>query len=292
MSAPAAGAEAGNALEADVRRAREGSRAALERVVAATQGPLYNLALRMLWHPQDAEDATQEIQVRIITHLAKFRGESAFMTWAYRVAANYLRSTRRGRMERERLTFHRFGEELAQTAPEPAAGALAGVERALLLEEVRVGCTLGMLLCLGREERLTFILGEILELGHAEGAAILEIAPAAFRKRLSRARQRVIAFTRARCGLVEPDNPCRCHHRLGFALAAGRLDPQRLLHARHPGTARAFPGVLEQIRRLDAAQRAVALYRAQGETRPGGDFTGRVRAMLATLAPAAPPVSP
>ena len=38
--------------------------------------------IRMLWHPADAEDATQEILVRIVTHLGSFRGESAFTTWA------------------------------------------------------------------------------------------------------------------------------------------------------------------------------------------------------------------
>jgi DNA-directed RNA polymerase specialized sigma24 family protein len=63
----------------------------------------------MLWHPDDAEDATREILSRIITKLATFRGDSAFRTWSFRVATNHLRNVRRSRAEREALTFERSG---------------------------------------------------------------------------------------------------------------------------------------------------------------------------------------
>ncbi len=52
-----------------VQAARSGDRAALEELVTRIQKPLYNLAVRMLWHPADAEDATQEILIKIITQL-------------------------------------------------------------------------------------------------------------------------------------------------------------------------------------------------------------------------------
>ena len=47
---------------------------------------MYNLSLRMLMYPADAEDAVQEILIKIITHLSDFRGKSRFTTWSYRVA--------------------------------------------------------------------------------------------------------------------------------------------------------------------------------------------------------------
>ena len=94
-------------IETLVARAQEGDRAALETVIASMRDRIYNLALRMLWHPADAEDATQEILVRLVTHLGSFRGESTFSTWAYRVASNYLLTTRKRRAEREELTFER-----------------------------------------------------------------------------------------------------------------------------------------------------------------------------------------
>ena len=113
------------AMDDLIARAREGDRAALEGVLDGVRDRIYNLALRMLWHPADAEDATQEILIRIVTHLGSFRGESAFSTWSYRVAANYLLTTRKRRAEREELTFERFAEQLdeglAPEQPDPAA---------------------------------------------------------------------------------------------------------------------------------------------------------------------------
>src|SRR5215831_7757277 len=98
-------------LDELVTRAQHGDSAALGRLVERIQQKLYQLALRMLWHAEDAKDGTQEILVRVITHLASFRGESSFLTWAYRVAANHLASTRKSRLEKQNYTFQRFGEE-------------------------------------------------------------------------------------------------------------------------------------------------------------------------------------
>src|SRR5258708_32569903 len=101
-------------LEDLVRRAREGDRVSLEHLVSAIQDRVYGLALRMLWHPEDARDATQEILVRIVTRLGSFRGESSFSTWTHRVAANYLLTVRKSRLEKQAYTFERFGRELEQ----------------------------------------------------------------------------------------------------------------------------------------------------------------------------------
>lgn len=226
-------------LEDLARRARDGDRESLERLVAAIQDRIYGLALRMLWHREDARDATQEILVRIVTRLGTFRGESAFTTWAHRVAANYLLRARKSRLERQGYTFERFGDELDQGLSDAPVPEVAG-ETALLLEEVKIGCTLGMLTCLDRPHRLAYVLGEILEMEGDEAARVLGIRPAAFRKRLSRARDSVVAFTRAKCGLVDPRRPCRCRRRVARALQLGRLDPARLEFATDAAAARRF----------------------------------------------------
>jgi DNA-directed RNA polymerase specialized sigma24 family protein len=59
-------------LEQEARRAIEVDRHALERLVRAIQGDIYGIALRMLCNREDAEDATQEILVRVVTRLAQF----------------------------------------------------------------------------------------------------------------------------------------------------------------------------------------------------------------------------
>ncbi|MBI3402259.1 MAG: RNA polymerase sigma factor [Acidobacteria bacterium] len=218
-------------LESLAARAKDGDREALEALVAAIRHDIYNLAVRMLWHPADAEDATQEILLRIVTKLATFRGDSAFRTWSFRVATNHLLNVRRSRAEREALTFERFGTDLETGLSDPPAGPADDPQQALLVEEVKLGCTTGMLLCLSREERLAYIVGDILDLPSEEAARSLGIRPPAFRKRLSRARDRLRTFMRAHCGLVSPDAACSCRRRVASAIAHGRVDPDRLLFA-------------------------------------------------------------
>jgi DNA-directed RNA polymerase specialized sigma24 family protein len=61
-------------LEKLARRAAAGDSAALSRLVEEVQHPVYRLALRFLGHAEDAKDASQEILVRLITHLGSFEG--------------------------------------------------------------------------------------------------------------------------------------------------------------------------------------------------------------------------
>jgi RNA polymerase sigma factor (sigma-70 family) len=267
-------------LEAAVTRAKAGDRAALDAVVRAVHKDVYNLALRFLWHPQDAEDAAQEIMIRVVTGLATFRGESAFRTWVYRVACNALLTLKQQRMEERRLSFEAFGKDLADGLAERTPSDEPGPERRLLLEEIKVGCTLAMLLCLGRDERIAYILGEILELDHAEAAAALEISPAAFRKRLSRAREGINSFMRAHCGLANPANACRCHRRADAAVRLGRVDPANLLFASSAEQAKRFPRVLAEIRRLEDTRRAAALYRSHPRAEPSAAFAQWLKGLL------------
>src|ERR1051325_3527416 len=88
-----------------VAAAQNGSREALEGVISYAQGYIYNLALRMLQLPLDAEDATQEILIYLITHLGQFHGGSSFSTWMYRIASNHLLNVRVRDREKNHLAF-------------------------------------------------------------------------------------------------------------------------------------------------------------------------------------------
>ena len=125
-----------------VERAREGDATALDELVRSVQHDVYGLAIRMLWDPHDAQDATQEILVKVVTRLDRFRGDSALRTWVYRVAVNHLLTTRRRRVEQRGWTFEAFAEDLAAGLDMGAADASSPAEE-LLAEEVKVGCTLG-----------------------------------------------------------------------------------------------------------------------------------------------------
>lgn len=272
----------GATIEALVAQAREGDRDALEAMVGQIQDWIYNLALRMLWHPADAEDATQEILIRIITNLGRFRGDSAFTTWAYRVAANHLLTTRKRRAEREELTFDRFAEDLDRGIAAAIPPPDTEVEDRLLEEEVKLGCTTGMLLCLDRGHRLAYILGEVFHLESGDGAAILGISPAAFRKRLSRSRTRLQEFLERNCGIVNPANPCRCARRTGYAVQTGRVDPLHLLFAAHP----THPDEEDRLRiatkEMDQLYTAAALFRGRGWYAAPARVAEEIRRVIAT----------
>jgi RNA polymerase sigma factor (sigma-70 family) len=234
-----------------VGRAREGDGPALEQLVVAIKDTVFGLAVRMLWHPEDAEDATQEILMKVVTHLGTFRGESAFRTWVYRIATNHLLNVRQGRVERERITFAAFGEQLGSGLIDPPASPGSDADQALLEEEVKIGCTTGMLLCLDRDDRIAYVLGDVFELRSEDAASVLDIEPATFRKRLSRARERLRAFMRAHCGLVNDAAACRCARRVETAVRLGRVDPGQLLFAPHPKSASRRLPVLEEIGEME-----------------------------------------
>src|SRR5262249_49423775 len=141
-------------LEQIARLAQQGNREALEQLVEQIQDKVYGLALRMLWHPADAEDAAQEILIRVITRLGSFRGESKFTTWVFRTATNYLCDVRKSRLEEQRYTFERFGNEIDEGLSSAPAQNARPIDEVLMLEEIKIGCTLGMLLCLDRPHRL------------------------------------------------------------------------------------------------------------------------------------------
>ncbi len=267
-------------LEDLVLRARDGDQASLETIVTRIQHKVYGLALRMLWHPEDARDAAQEILIRVVTRLGSFRGESAFLTWVYRVAVNHLLSARASRLEEQRLTFDLFAKDLDEGLLPAAEGS---EDEALLLEEVKIGCTLGMLSCLDRPHRLAYILGEILEMDGREAAGILEIDQTTYRKRLSRARARIVAFMKAKCGLISPDRPCRCRRRVRYAVDRGRVDPGHLLFASDADRAQRFPSVLTGIRRLEEARRAAALYRSHPDLAAPESLAQEIRRLITTL---------
>ncbi|QTA86365.1 RNA polymerase sigma factor [Desulfonema magnum] len=124
-------------LEQYVRQAKDGNLHALEEVVCGIQEKIYGLALRMLGHQEDAEDETQEILIKVITHLSDFREESAFSSWVYKIACNHLLTVRKKRYERMGLTFDLLEESVSAGLENMEPLTVSGPERDVLLEETR-----------------------------------------------------------------------------------------------------------------------------------------------------------
>ena len=138
-----------------VAQAQQGDRLALEELVRRHQAWVYGLAQRMLGGPDEAEDASQEILIKMVTKLSTFRQESSFRTWLYRIGVNHVLNRRRGRWERRFASFERHRTFADGLKEEPGAGrAQPSPEDELLVEETKSVCLAGMLLCLDRTQRL------------------------------------------------------------------------------------------------------------------------------------------
>ena len=279
---PLSPAYAGDATDAAlVKAAVAGDRAALETLLDRHQGFFYHLAQRMLYSPEDAADATQEILIRLVTNLAGFRGESAFRTWAYRIAVRQLLAFRKGQVEHVVHDFACFGDTLSATPDldPPDEGSLP-VDTRLVIEEAKIGCLMAMLLCLDREHRLAFVLGGIFEASDTVTAQVLGISADNARQRLARARHQLREFLAGRCGLLDERGPCRCARKTRGFISQGIVDPVRLRFTRvHLDAAK--EGAVLRARSLQGyvEEAYAALLRSQGmET--AGDFAGILRGIL------------
>ena len=212
-----------------IEQANHGSRDALEKLVLRHQAWVYNIAIRMVFHAQDAEEVTQEVLIKAITRLSSFKGKSQFRTWLYRITANHVLNMKRRGGETAIQSFSSYAGAINATPdldlPDPKA---VPVDVSLLVEEAKISCTTGMLLCLDRKQRLIFTLGEIFGASDTVGSEILEMSADNFRQNLSRARRDLYQFMHGQCGLVNSNNPCRCPKKTRGFIEAGHVDPDHL----------------------------------------------------------------
>lgn len=221
-----------NSLESLVKKSVAGDKNALEEVVLQIQDLIYNLAIRMLWHPDDAKDATHDILIKIITNLSSFNHKSTFTTWVYRIASNYLINFKKKKITNS-INFNTYELQLNQGLSDSINYTTNKAEQNLLIQEAKIGCSNAMLQCLNKENRLTYILGEILEFNSTDAALIFDITPESFRKRLSRSRKSIHNFLNKNCGIINSENTCRCYKKVDSSIKNGFIQPNRLLFAQN-----------------------------------------------------------
>ena len=210
-------------------QARSGDSRALDSLLLLVRDWIYNVVRRVLLNPQESEDATQEVLLKIVTNLAAYDSSKArFRTWAYRIAVNHALNMKRGKLEEITTDFDEYARGLREIGDVVLkASEMTNPENLLLIEETKAGCTLGMLLCLDREQRISLILADLMGLPDRESAELLGISNEAFRKRLSRARRDLYQFMDDQCGLIHERNPCRCSNKMRGFQALGWIDASR-----------------------------------------------------------------
>jgi RNA polymerase sigma factor (sigma-70 family) len=205
-----------------VIEANKGNQAALEKLIKLHEPFIYNVAWKYTNDLNEAKDLTQEAFIKIITKLPTFEGKSAFRSWAYRIVVNQFLQTKRRPMEDRWKDFDDFANEL-NAIPSPELTLEEEEEQILRTKTARTRCMSGMLMCLTREQRLIYLIGDVFKVDHNIGAEIFDLSKDNFRKKLSRTRKEFHAFMNKQCGLVKLENPCRCSKKAKAMEAAGKM---------------------------------------------------------------------
>ncbi len=209
-----------------IRQSLTGDKSALETLIKKHQTWVFNVALNLTANSDSAADLTQEVLIKMVTGLANFNQESSLHTWLYRIIKNHFLNGERAKQSREVIPWQDFADGLA-SIPDEAISESA-VNRDLLVEEAKLSCMKGMLLCLSPDQRFVFVMGELFELNDRQASEVLSISKAAYRKRLSRARTQLYNFMNHRCGLINSANPCRCARKVNGFIQKGYIDPEKM----------------------------------------------------------------
>ncbi len=168
-----------------VRRWKDGDERAFEELIERHQRRVFGLLMRMMGSREEAEDVAQETFLSLYRHGRRFRGESRFSTFVYRVAANAALNRRRtlgrSRVRIDRLAVRQAGGDDLPFAPRDPEDATAGLE---LTDHVR-----NALQTLSPALRMPVILYDIQGLAYGEIAEALGIAEGTVKSRIHRARQ-------------------------------------------------------------------------------------------------------
>jgi RNA polymerase sigma-70 factor (ECF subfamily) len=177
---------------------RAAEETAYETLIRRFQGPVYNLAWRLLDDPSDASDVVQEVFLKIFRNVGSFRGDSSLRTWVYRIAVNESHNRRRW------LFRHRRGE----TAIDETFEECESRERPLVQEgETPFDFTMNreaqILLEEGLEAinpvfRTALVLREIEDLSYEEIAAVLEVSIGTVKSRILRGREALRRYLASR----------------------------------------------------------------------------------------------
>ena len=216
-----------NELHTLIDQATAGDKQALETLLGGVQDLVFNLSLRMMGTFPDAEDASQDILLKVMTHLSSFKKESSFSTWVFAIAVNHLKNYKKHRFAKYPLTFDYYGDDILHANLEDVPDLTQDVEKAVLAEELKLSCTNVMLQCLDTESRCIFILGTMFHVDSRIAGDILGLTPEAYRKRLSRVRKKMADFLREYCGEYG-GGTCHCESRVNYAIQNHRIHPSSL----------------------------------------------------------------
>jgi hypothetical protein len=179
----------------------------------------------------------------------------------YRVASNHLLATRKRRAELSCANFEDFAEGIDKGLASKWHRSIPEAVLTLWVKEMQISCTQGMLLCMDRDHRLAYILGEVFDVTGEQGGAILDITPAAFRKRLSRSRDRLYTFMEKHCSLINPSSPCSCERQIIQCSPDDVSQAPKPIFTKYPCRGRHDPDLIDRLKERDRLSRMAAVFK-------------------------------
>jgi len=171
-----------------IQKTLQGDKEAFSEIVERYTPLIYSLSYRMLGKSDEAEEAVQEIFLRVYRSLSRFRLSDRFHPWLYTIAINWLRSRKKRRWLRNRheinssqeivseLSLHKHGKDPSEILEKKEGERVA--QEAILK--------------LNKKHRAVFILRHIEGLSSAEVSKILKIPEGTVKTHLHRAKQELV----------------------------------------------------------------------------------------------------
>ena len=208
-----------------IAKSLEGNKAALTKLIKRHQDYIFNISLRLFLDTDDAMDATQEVLIKVITNLKTYQGKSQFRTWLYRIAFNHFLNAPQRKTEKMLMSP---SQQVLSNRKAIATQEVTEEWDETVIEEVRILCSTAMLMCLTREQRLLYVIGDVFGADHKLGAQLFNISPGNYRVKLHRAKADLLSYVSGRCGLVDAKNPCRCPKKTRQFIKQGIVDKHDL----------------------------------------------------------------
>jgi RNA polymerase sigma factor (sigma-70 family) len=200
----------------------------LIRLLNGIKDQIFNLSARMLSDVQSAEDATQDIFLKIFNQIGTLKDKAKFKPWALTVAKNHLLNVVKEDARFQHISFDIMEHDCSISLSNSCLTDVADMEKDKMLAELKISCSQAMLMCLTKEERFIYILSSMFELNSIDGGTIMEISPDTYRQKLHRARTKLKNFLEKNCGLINKSATCQCRKRLDYAFSKGRISKDKL----------------------------------------------------------------
>ena len=196
----------------------------IENLVNKYSKKVYNLAFRITSSKEDAEDITQETFIQAYRSWHSFRGDAHPYTWIYKIALNKSQQVKKyTHISEDKVEALRKEVDSAYQNPEDINERQSNPEKEYIIKEIlnhtRERCHSFMTYILTDEQRIVYILRNVLDFSYKEISYLLDISDNVIKARLNRAKKALETHFKNNCYWYDNNNKCRCNSKIGYTLA-------------------------------------------------------------------------